>query len=180
MPASIMMSACVHRAASLCPSCRLPVSFRWSQKPVSSRKVWLPVSVAQPCSRRKDTMKSASLPKFWDRKTDFVSDGRARLPPLSVFSIIPCAVSAGLLCLPVAHAAATDSVMRASRLFHSGEALLLLVYDVVASGGYLAAFRMLLYERVDVPYALLLEYLVDGYQYASLLHIADSVVDGCA
>lgn len=43
-PASIMMSACVHRAASLCPSCRQPLSFRWSQKPVSSRKVWLPVS----------------------------------------------------------------------------------------------------------------------------------------
>lgn len=39
---------------------------------------------------------------------------------------------------------------------------------------------MLLYERVDVAYALLLEYLVDGNKYARLLNIAETIVDGCA
>lgn len=39
---------------------------------------------------------------------------------------------------------------------------------------------MLLYERVDMANAFLLEYLVNGNEYACLLHIAEPVVDGCA
>ena len=54
------------------------------------------------------------------------------------------------------------------------------VDDVVGTARYFESFGVLLYERVDVAYALVFEYLVDGDEYARLLYVAEAVVDGGA
>ena len=49
--------------------------------------------------------------------------------------------------------------------------------ELLCLGGNLKGIRMVVKEGVDVAYALLLEYFVDGNKDASLLNITKSIVD---
>ena len=58
--------------------------------------------------------------------------------------------------------------------------LFFLINYCVCAGSDVQSLGMLLYEGINVAYALLFEYLVYGDEYAGFLHIAETVVDGGA